>query len=273
MTVETMHVHANGLRFACIIEGTGPLVLLLHGFPDTARSWDLVRPKIAERGYRAVCPYMRGYDPTGLPPRDADLRTIGEDALALVHALGEESAILVGHDWGATAVYAAAALEPRRVKKLFAVAIPHPWTMKPTPSVLWGVRHFLAFKLPGAAARFAADDFAALPDIYRRWSPTWTPEAREFDDVRRCFSNRASLHAALGYYRALSPFMPEFAKRHIDVPAVVFAGLDDPVARPPDYRRAARMFTKEYVVEEIPGGHFLHRESPERFAERLLAHL
>ena len=62
-------------------------------------------------------------------------------------------------------------------------------------------------------------------------------------------------------------------KARIKVPTVVFAGLDDPIVAPSDYRGAARMFEKGYIVEEVPGGHFMHREHPEAFAERLLAHL
>jgi pimeloyl-ACP methyl ester carboxylesterase len=57
------------------------------------------------------------------------------------------------------------------------------------------------------------------------------------------------------------------------VPTVVFAGLGDPIAKPSDYRRAARMFENDYTVEEVPGGHFMHREHPDVFADRLLAHL
>jgi pimeloyl-ACP methyl ester carboxylesterase len=138
---------------------------------------------------------------------------------------------------------------------------------------LWGVRHFATYKLPGAANRFARNDFAALPAIYRRWSPSWRPDPAEFDGVRASFSNRASLNAAFGYYRKLSPVPSASLKTRITVPTVVFAGLDDPVAEPADYRGAARMFANEYVVEEVPGGHFMHREHPEIFAERLLGHL
>ncbi|BBX45009.1 hypothetical protein GCM10009641_23990 [Mycobacterium cookii] len=135
------------------------------------------------------------------------------------------------------------------------------------------MRHFAAYKMPGAASRFARDDFAALPAICKRWSPDWNPSPDEFDPVRECFSNRASLNAAFGYYRKLSPIPSAALKATITVPTVVFAGLDDPVAEPADYRRAARMFSGDYVVEEVPGGHFMHREHPDVFAERLLAHL
>jgi pimeloyl-ACP methyl ester carboxylesterase len=271
---DALHfVDANGLKFAYLEEGTGPLVLMLHGFPDTAHTWDDLRSRIAAKGYRAVSPYMRGYHPTAIPDRDADQETLARDALALVDALGAREAIVVGHDWGASAAYGAAALGPERVKKLFVLAIPHPATLKPTLKKLWGVRHFAVYKLPGAPERFARNNFAALPEICRRWSPNWRPDPSEFAPVRASFSNRASLNAAFGYYRKLSPIPSASLKARITVPTVVFAGLDDPVAEPADYRGAARMFAGDYIVEEVAGGHFMHREHPDAFAERLLAHL
>ena len=266
-------VDANGLKFAYLEEGSGPLVLMLHGFPDTAHTWDDLRPRIAAKGYRVVTPFMRGYHPTAIPDRDADQETLARDPLGLIEALGARDAIVIGHDWGASAAYGAAALGPDRVTKLFVIGIPHPAALKPMMKKLWGVRHFAVYKLPGAPDRFARNDFAALPAICRRWSPAWDPDPEEFDAVRACFSNRASLNAAFGYYRKLSPRPSASLKARITVPTVVFAGLDDPVAEPADYRGAARMFAGDYVVEEVPGGHFMHREHPEVFAERLLTHL
>ncbi|MDT5204013.1 MAG: hypothetical protein QOD34_649 [Mycobacterium sp.] len=267
------YVDANGLRFAYLEEGSGPLVLMLHGFPDTAHTWDYLRSRIAAKGYRAVSPFMRGYRPTAIPAHDADHETLARDALALIEALGASEAVVMGHDWGASAAYGAAALAPQRVTKLFVLAIPHPGALKPSLKKLWGVRHFAAYKLPGASKRFARNDFAALPAIYRRWSPNWTPPPNEFDAVRACLADRASLDAAFGYYRTLSPIPSGSLKKRISVPTVVFAGLGDPVAEPADYRHAARMFTGDYIVEEVDGGHFMHREHPDAFSERLLKHL
>jgi pimeloyl-ACP methyl ester carboxylesterase len=273
MTAGIHHVEANGLDFAYLEDGSGPLVLMLHGFPDTAHTWDDLRARIAAKGYRAVSPYMRGYRPTAVPSHDADQETLTRDVVALIDALGAEKAVVVGHDWGAAAAYGAAAAAPERVSKLFVLAIPHPAALKPSPRKLWGVRHFAAYKLPGAPKRFARNDFAALPAICRRWSPNWSPDPSEFDAVRSTFSDRASLNAAFGYYRALSPKPGASLKQRISVPTVVFAGLHDPIAEPADYHRAARMFSGDYTVEEVPGGHFMHREHPETFAERLLTHL
>ena len=273
MSGEIRYVQANGLRFAYLEEGRGPLVLLLHGFPDTARSWDDLRPRLAAKGYRAVSPWMRGYAPSGIPERDADVETLARDALGLIAALGEERAIVVGHDWGGVAAYAAASLEPARVAKLFVVGIPHPATLKATPARVWKVRHFLAFKMPGAARRFARGDFAALPRLIKRWSPAWDVPAEELAPVRASFADPRSLDAALGYYRALRLRPERFLRAPIQVPTVVFAGLDDDIITPADYRAGERMFAAGYAVEEMRGGHFMHREHPDELAGKLLAHL
>jgi pimeloyl-ACP methyl ester carboxylesterase len=159
------------------------------------------------------------------------------------------------------------------VKKLFVIGIPPPSGGQTVAEEALAVRHFAAYKLPGAPDRLARNDFAALPAIYRRWSPAWNPDPEEFDAVRASFSNPASLNAAFGYYRKLSPKPTASLKARITVPVVVFGGLDDPIVEPLDYRAVARMFENDYIVEEVRGGHFMHREHPEAFAERLLAHL
>lgn len=272
MSTEPRTVVANGIRFAYLEEGEGPLVLLFHGFPDTAHTWDAVQPRLAAKGYRVVAPFLRGYSPTEVPKRDADLETLARDALALVEALGAKTATLVGHDWGASAAYGAAALGPERVDKLIVLAIPHQAAIRVTPGMLWATRHFTAYKLPGAANRFAANDYAALREIYARWSPAWTPSDEEFTAVRRCFSDPASRDAAFGYYRALSPLTPAHLRARISVPTVAFSGTDDPLFVHADFERARKMFTGDYTIEDVPGGHFLHREHPKVFVERLLSH-
>ena len=113
--VETLQLTANDLAFTCLAQGRGPLVVLLHGFPDRADSWLPVMQGLAEAGFRAVAPYMRGYHPTAIPA-DGDYRmpTLGRDAVAIARALlaPGEAATVVGHDWGATAAFAAANLGP-----------------------------------------------------------------------------------------------------------------------------------------------------------------
>jgi pimeloyl-ACP methyl ester carboxylesterase len=266
-------VEANGLRFGFFAEGDGPLVLLMHGFPDTPHTWDHVRPALAAAGFRAVSPFMRGYAPTSIPEGDAYTnRDLGEDVLALIKALGHESAILVGHDWGAVAVYAATHLAPDRVEKLVTVAIPHPRTLRPSLGNAWRFRHFFAFKLPGAARRFRRDDFRQVDVLYKRWSPAWDAPRSELEAVKNVFAAPGSAHAALGYYRRLQFKPDDFMKEPIRVPTLVFAGLNDLIAAEV-YDEGKWMFANTYKVERIPGGHFMHRESPKQFVEALLAFL
>ena len=110
-------VVANGLEFSILEAGQGPLVLCLHGFPDTAWSMLPLVNALASSGFRAVAPFMRGYAPSSLAA-DNDYRatTLAQDALALMDALGERRAFIVGHDWGAVTAYLAASMAPEKVR-------------------------------------------------------------------------------------------------------------------------------------------------------------
>lgn len=267
---ELKKVHANGVDFAYFEQGRGPLVLMLHGFPDSAHTWDEARPAVAAAGFRCVTPFTRGYFPTAIPSDGKyDSETLGRDALALIAALGEERAIVVGHDWGASAAYCAAGLEPDRLRLLVTIAIPHPATMVPTPSLLWTVRHFFALNLPGAAGRIRSGDFAHFDELLRRWSPAWNPPPSETDAVKAALSPPGHLEAAIGYYKALSPILPKSLKRRVEVPAVAFAGATDIVA-PSAYERARKHYKSSYEVVNVQGGHFMHREHPEEFNRELV---
>jgi pimeloyl-ACP methyl ester carboxylesterase len=264
-------LEANGLRFAYLEEGQGPLVVLVHGFPDTPHTWDAVRPALAREGYRAVSPYTRGYDPTDVPADGrSDLESLGRDVLAWIDALGESSAIVVGHDWGASAAYAAATLAPERVRFLVTVAIPHPLSIRPTPRLLWGGRHMIAFQRRTAEAAVRANDFALVDELVGRWSPAWKVPAGETDPVKAVFRKPESLTAALGYYRALGFTLPSALRRRITVPSAVFSGENDGALRLSDYERARRFYAAPHEIVHMPGGHFLHREHPERFIAELV---
>jgi len=264
------HVQANGLRFAYFEEGQGPLVLLLHGFPDTPQTWDVVRPALAAAGYRAVTPFTRGYAPTEVPAEEAyDADTLGRDAVALIAALGEEKAFLVGHDWGASAAYSAAGLAPERLRMLVTVAIPHPASILPTPGALWAARHFFTLSRPGAAARIRAGNYEHIDELVQRWSPAWKVPPGETDAVKEAFRVPGCLEAALGYYRALRPRPPVGQRGKLRVPAAAFAGTSD-ILPPSAYERARSRYSDRYEVVTMPGGHFMHREHPEIFVRELL---
>src|SRR5687767_8596914 len=112
-------VMANGVRYAYLEAGEGPLVLLLHGYPDNAHSWEHQLVALAAAGYRAVAPFMRGYPPTEVPPAGYyDRATLARDVEELIDALGGgEPCHLVGQDWGAAIGYGVLGAFPRRIRR------------------------------------------------------------------------------------------------------------------------------------------------------------
>ncbi len=271
MSDDVRFVTANGLRFGYLESGTGPLVLLVHGFPDTAHSWDATRPALAAAGFRAVAVFTRGYAPTEVPAVEAyDSDTLGADVIALIRTLGGgQPAVVVGHDWGASAAYSAAAISPEALRLLVTVAIPHPASVTPTPSVLWAVRHFFALNRRSAVRWVPDRDFAYVDELLHRWSPEWNPGPEESAAVKTVFRDPKSLDAALGYYRALRPWPRSSHRKKIAVPTVCFAGGSD-IMPATAYERARSQFTGPYEVVQMPGGHFMHREHPAIFNEKLL---
>jgi len=177
-------VRANGLEFGLLEAGTGPLALCLHGFPDSAYTWRHLLPALAEVGFHAVAPFLRGYAPTAVPD-DAcyGLGALVADAVALHQALdGDGDAVLIGHDWGAEAAYGAAAFVPDRWRRVVPLGVP-PLALDP---VLFGdyqqLKRFLYLfwfrdSLARAAEVVAADGMAFLDRLWRDWSP-WLRRGR-----------------------------------------------------------------------------------------------
>lgn len=272
---EVSMIEANGVRFAYLADGdpNDPMVLLLHGFPDTAHAWDELRPQIAARGYYVVSPFMRGYAPSDTgADASYDATTLGEDALAIIAALGKPRADIVGHDWGAMAAYHAAALEPDKVRKLVALVIPHPATLKLRLRDLRRARHFLALRKRGAVKRVQRDDYAYVDEIYARWSPSWAFDASDLEAVKNSFAAPGGLYAALGYYRALSFKTPAYLEVPTQVPALVIAGLEDGTT-PLDAFDDDSAFGAGYQLEKLEAGHFPHRERPQEVLALVLEFL
>lgn len=266
-------VEANGVRFAYLEQGAGPLVILVHGFPDTAHSWSHAMPLLAAAGYRAVAPFTRGYFPSEIPADGKyDGDTLGKDVLALIDALAPgQKAVVVGHDWGAEAGYAAAAHGPDKVRLLVTLAIPHPGGIKPTPALVWKLRHFFPLARKRGAATLASNDFAYVDELWHRWSPAWKDiPASETSEVKAAFRQPGCADAACAYYRAQKVFSrPASHKMQITVPTVSFAGTEDMI-EPRLYEKVRHKYEASYEVVQVPGGHFMHREHPEAFNTELL---
>ena len=124
-------VNANGIRLHVAEAGTGPLVLLLHGFPEFWWSWRHQLVALADAGYHAVAPDLRGYGASDKPPRGYDAPTLAADVAGIVRALGERDAVIVGHDWGGHLAWSVAALHPTVVRRLVGAVDPAPAALVP----------------------------------------------------------------------------------------------------------------------------------------------
>ncbi len=275
-------IQANGLEFGVLQAGPadGELVLLAHGFPDSAWNFAPIIELLSAAGYRVVAPFMRGYLPTQIPA-DGDYRitTLARDLIALIDELGASRAVLVGHDWGAVASYTAAALRPDRVRAVVCAAIPHLRRfLRPTLAQLGRSSYMLRFQWPDAEQHLAADDFAALRALVQRWSPG-ADLAAALAPVAEGFTDRARLSAALAYYRAMprSLFNGENwapLTMPTPVPACVIYGARDGCIASEMFARQTHLFAaglRQVCFENA--GHFMQIEQPQQFAETVLEFL
>lgn len=271
-------VTANGVDFACLSMGEGPLALCLHGFPDTAATWRHLMPALADAGYRAVAPWMRGYAPTAVPSDGAyQTGALAADAVALHEALGGDAdAVIIGHDWGAFATYGAAALAPQRWRRVVAMAVPPAAALmggmlSPTQvKRSWYIWFFQTAGLPEMVV--PTDDFAFIADLWADWSPGYDATT-DVAAVAAALGDPVNLAAAVSYYRAM--FDPT---RHLDTYADAQAATQLPTPQPTLYLHgandgclgvemvaaaAAALPAQGSRVEVVPdAGHFLQLERP-----------
>lgn len=286
---KTGSVRANGLNFHYLEAGAGPLVLCLHGFPDHARSFRFQLPALAEAGFRAVAPYLRGYAPTDVPEGPYQSAALATDAVALIEALSpKEPAFVLGHDWGALAAYGAAILAPNRVRKIATIAVPHgPQLMQAILTSYAQMRrsfYVFMFQLPSAETSVSHNNFEFLDRLWADWSPGWTLPTVEMAALKATFQKPGVLSAALGYYRAtFNPALqaPELADLQarmmtepIQVPGLVFHGQKDGCIGVETLDGMEAVFPKGLAKMVVPdAGHFLHQEKPEAVNEPLVAFL
>ena len=262
--------------------GEGRPVILFHGFPDTPQSYETIAHALNEAGYRTILPYLRGYHrDTLVPGRPYDALTLAEDVVGLLDALELESAVLVGHDWGATLVWGAAALAPERVDAIVPIAIAHPKTLKPknaleTLGLFVMARHFIYFQLPWAEAGTRRRDFAYVEQLYRRWAPAWTGPERDdaLARAKRSFSDPGVLAGAIDYYRAMSAKLDRRLLAPIRCPGLMVAGGKDFGGHLGPYQKSKALLQGGAELVVMPeAGHWPHREDEALFTSSLIRFL
>lgn len=274
------------MTFRGVEEGPadGPVALLLHGFPDSHHTWRHLLGPLADAGYRAVAPAMRGYAPSDVPA-DGRYQTaaLSLDAIALTEALGgDDDAVLIGHDWGAIAAWGAAAHSPSSWRRMVAMAVP------PTSSVaesfltydqLRRSWYMFFFQNPLADFVVGMNDLEFIARLWEDWSPGYAA-AEDVAHVRAAIGEPDRLMAALGYYRAMfdpslhDPALSEAQEAlglPTPIPTLYLHGKDDgcfgvdaigdPLAVTPEGSRMA-------IIEGA--GHFLQLEQPDAVAAQVL---
>ena len=275
------HITANGIDIAYLEAGPkdGPLALCLHGFPDHAPTWRYLMPLLAEAGYHAVAPWLRGYAPTGLAADgNYQVASLALDALALADELaGDKDAVIIGHDWGAITTHTAVAHRPERFRKMVAIAVPHALAMGAhlmEPEQLKRMWYQFFFQMPSADFVVPMNNFAIIDTLWADWSPGYTPDPEDMRALKETLAAPGSLNAALNYYRfihgtlasdpALDAVQGGFLSP-INVPSLYLHGADDGCM-------GAQLVNEDELRPHYPGGldiavipnagHFLHIEQP-----------
>ena len=305
-------IAANGINIHIAEQGEGPLVLLLHGFPELWYSWRHQLPALADAGYRAVAPDVRGYGRTDAPEpvESYSMRNLATDAVGVLDALGAERAVVVGHDWGAPIAWHCALLHPDRFSAVVALSVPYTPRSR-TPPIQAFKRTFadnffyiLYFQEPGVAeAELEADVRESLRLTLCTWSgdapkgaaftrkpkgarllegmpeperlPPWLTETN-LDYYVREFE-RTGFRGGINRYRNMDRDWEELAHLQdatVQQPALFVAGDRDPVL---GFTKMDAMRTDVPNLRKVamlPScGHWTQQERPDEVNQELLEFL
>ena len=292
MSSITQHsISANGLNisyFAAGLDNDGPLVICLHGFPDSAHTWRHLLPRLADAGYRAIAPFLRGYAPTEVPA-DGRFQTAASamDALALRDALGGGAdSVIIGHDWGAVITHIAANVRPDAFAKVVTMAVP--------PGNAVGVAflsnlaqikrswYMFFFQHPFADFVVGANDLAYIDMLWADWSPGFDA-TEELALLKPSLRDPANLQAALGFYRATlgagynDPALQSAQDMSSTIPPqplLYLHGRTDGCMGAEVAEFAAAELTSNARAHFVDGaGHFLHLEKPNEVNDIILSFL
>ena len=252
----------------------GEPILLLHGWPQTSRSWAGIMPPLASSGFHAVAPDQRGYSPNARP-RDVpayELPHLVDDAASVIGALGWESAHVVGHDWGAIVGWALAAQRPELVRSLTALSVPHPRAfnaaLKSDPVQMKKSAYMVLFRgAPGKAAQvLLRDDAKALRDVYGDDVPHHDVEA-----YVEHFSDDDAMEASLRWYAAMDG--DHFKDVGVvEVPTTFVWGADDIAIGATAARGCAEWCHGAFEFRTLPGvGHWIPDQAPDAVVDAILA--
>lgn len=268
---ERGYADVGEVRLHYIARGTGPLVLLLHGFPECWYAWRHQVPALGDQ-YCVVAPDLRGYNLSDKPPHPSDYRLerLVADVLGLIRYFGAKEAALVGHDWGAAIAWSVAQRAPKQVRRLAALQVPPfaLWRENLTLRQLIRSWYVLAFQLPWLPERVLRTRQHAL--LMRMLRSTAMSRGIFTDEdlavYQQAWSQPGAVTASINYYRANL-----FALRHsrrtpngpVSVPTLFIYGEQDVAVLPETVRHVHRYVTASYCELRLQeAGHWVQHEAP-----------
>jgi len=259
------YVQANGLRFAYLEQGSGPLVMFMHGFPDNAWSYREQMQVFADAGYRAVSPFLRGYAPTEIPADGIfDPIALGKDLEALIAALSEDGrARVVGMDWGGTSTLQVLSTAPAAIKAAVVMNTAHPITVssiRRDPDAVHSLFHVYFFTIHGVDSVVNIEGLPFVDYLWKLWSPTFKND-EHLRSIKETLSSPGTMSAALKYYRGLidAGHMGRLPRNEMHTRTLTIYGGNDPTARYSLMEEPLFKGPHERVV--LPDvGHFPHLE-------------
>jgi pimeloyl-ACP methyl ester carboxylesterase len=282
--VEHVRMRTNGVSLHVAAAGPkdGPLVVLLHGFPEFWYGWRRFIQPLAERGFRVLAPDQRGYNisdkPRGLGAYTLD--ELARDVSGLIEASGRTRAHLVGHDWGAAVAWWTAVKSPTRVERLVAINVPHPrvmWRQLLTnPTQLRRSWYMLFFQLPLLPERafLHGGSHRAIRLAFERGSRPGTFTSEELEEYRRAWRERGAMPAMLNWYRAALRHPPsEPRDLRVRPPTLVIWGTADAFLGE-ELIDPSLALCDDGRAERLPGcTHWVVHEEPKRVLELIVGHL
>lgn len=282
----------SGLEFTALDAGepSDPVVICLHGFPDSRNTFRHQIEPLVAASHRVVVPTLRGYEPSSQPADgDYSLIALADDVIGWLDQIGVERAHLVGHDWGAAIVYVTAALHPERIITATAMAVPPlariPAAVRRVPRQLLRSWYMTFFQLRGLSDRaLRGREWWLLQRFWRTWSPGYRMSDDEWEQLRVQFERPGVVQAALAYYRqnATPPILlglrstPAMRLTEVAVPTLVVNGIDDGCMDPRLFHASIRLDDYPAGVRHVDvsgAGHFVHLERPDLVNELILEHL
>jgi pimeloyl-ACP methyl ester carboxylesterase len=263
----------NGIRMHYVTQGSGPLIILLHGFPEYWYSWRLQIPFLAELGYTVVAPDLRGYNDTDKPARGYDVTTLLRDIVGLIKGLGYEKAVIVGHDWGGALAWSFAIRYPQLTERLIVMNAPHPDAMRRDLKTWKQLRkswYIFALQVPWLPEYFLGRNHAAQIGqlIYQAAFNKEAFPSDVLEHYRVAMSKPGSLHASINYYRALFRNLLSLsgnkgANTQITAQTLLIWGEQD-IALDIALTTGLEKWVPNLLVKRIPdSGHWVQQEKPE----------